>query len=71
MKIVIPYSKIFTYWLFSSTLFVKIYRLAQINVENTKENRRRYRELLYKTEGLGEHISGAIMFEEALLSEDD
>jgi len=46
-------------------------RLATINVENTKENRRLYRELLYKTEGLGKHISGAIMFEEALLSEDD
>jgi len=41
-------------------------RLATINVEPTVENQRWYRELLYTTEGLGEHISGAIMFEETL-----
>ena len=35
-------------------------RLATINVENTKENRRKYRELLYKTENLGEHICESI-----------
>jgi len=35
-------------------------------VENVEENRQKYRQLLYKTEGLGEYISGAIMFEETL-----
>lgn len=41
-------------------------RFAPIGVENNEENRRFYRELLYKTEGLEEHVSGAIMFEETL-----
>jgi fructose-bisphosphate aldolase class I len=41
-------------------------RLAGINVENTKENQRKYREILYLTEGLGEHISGAIMFHDMM-----
>ena len=35
-------------------------------MENTESNRQRYRELLYKTEGLGDYISGAIMYEETL-----
>ncbi|KAK3587069.1 hypothetical protein CHS0354_014939 [Potamilus streckersoni] len=39
-------------------------RLAPINVENTEENRRRYRELLFTTASLGEHISGVIMYHE-------
>jgi len=41
-------------------------RFAPINVENTQPNRARYRELLFKTPGLGEHVSGAITFEETL-----
>eukprot|EP00891_Asterochloris_glomerata_P006820 jgi/Astpho2/6820/e_gw1.00105.35.1_t len=41
-------------------------RLESINVDNTEENRRAYRELLVTTPGLGEYISGAIMFEETL-----
>lgn len=41
-------------------------RFAPIGVENTEENRRRYRQLLFETKGLGEFISGAICFEEAL-----
>jgi len=41
-------------------------RLASIGLENTESNRQRYRELLYKTEGLGDYISGAIMYEETL-----
>lgn len=41
-------------------------RLAAINVENVEENRRAYRELLFTTEGLGQHISGAILYEETL-----
>lgn len=41
-------------------------RLASIGVENTEDNRRAYRELLITTPGLGEYISGAILFEETL-----
>jgi len=41
-------------------------RLASINVENTEENRSFYRGLLLGAEGLGEYISGAILFEETL-----
>merc|ERR1719502_2554353 len=37
-----------------------------INVENTQPNRVRYRELLFKTKGLGQYISGAITYEETL-----
>ena len=41
-------------------------RFAPIGVENNQLNRVRYRELLFKTPGLGEYISGAITFEETL-----
>ena len=41
-------------------------RLEGVGVENTEENRRRYRELLVTTPNLGEHIGGAILFEETL-----
>merc|ERR1712216_911531 len=41
-------------------------RLDSIGVENTEDNRRAYRQLLVTTPGLGEYISGAIMFEETL-----
>jgi len=41
-------------------------RLAAINLEATTENQRKYRELLYTVENLGEHISGAIMYEATL-----
>merc|ERR1712087_479423 len=41
-------------------------RLESVGVENTEENRRRYRELLVSTPNLGEHIGGAILFEETL-----
>ena len=65
-------------------------RFAPISVENTEENRRTYRQLLYTTEGefplgvlagaswqsgdcagLGEYVSGAIMFEETLFQKAD
>jgi fructose-bisphosphate aldolase class I len=39
-------------------------RLSSINVENNAENSRKYRQLLFTTPNLGEHISGAILFEE-------
>ena len=41
-------------------------RFDQINVENTEPNRRAYREMLFRSEGLGEFISGAILFDETI-----
>ncbi|KAG7669094.1 hypothetical protein Ndes2526B_g00821 [Nannochloris sp. 'desiccata'] len=41
-------------------------RLESIGLENTVENRQTYRELLVTTPGLGQYISGAILFEETL-----
>jgi fructose-bisphosphate aldolase class 1 len=41
-------------------------RLESVGVENTEENRRDWRQLLYTAPGLGQYISGAIMFEETL-----
>jgi fructose-bisphosphate aldolase class I len=41
-------------------------RLDTVGVENTEENRRAYREMLLTTPGLGEHISGAILYDETL-----
>ncbi|AXY44102.1 class I fructose-bisphosphate aldolase [Halomonas sp. JS92-SW72] len=41
-------------------------RLESIGLENTVENRQAYRELLVTTPGLGQYISGAILFEETL-----
>jgi fructose-bisphosphate aldolase class I len=41
-------------------------RLDAIGVANTEDNRRAYRELLLSTPGLGQYISGAILFEETL-----
>ncbi|KAF5828396.1 fructose-1,6-diphosphate aldolase isoenzyme 1 [Dunaliella salina] len=41
-------------------------RLDSIGVENNEDNRRAYRELLVSAPGLGEYISGAILFEETL-----
>jgi fructose-bisphosphate aldolase class I len=41
-------------------------RLKAVNVESTEENRRSYRAMMLSTEGIGEFISGVIMFEETL-----
>jgi len=41
-------------------------RLASIDVENTEDNRKAYRGMLFTTEGVGQFISGAILFEETL-----
>lgn len=41
-------------------------RLASIGVENSEENRQAYRGLLFQCPGLGDYISGAILFEETL-----
>jgi fructose-bisphosphate aldolase class I len=41
-------------------------RFDSIEVECTAQNRRDYRGMLLSTPGLGEHISGAILFDETL-----
>ena len=41
-------------------------RFDSISVESTEENRRRYREILFTTEGLAQHIGGVILFDETL-----
>lgn len=46
-------------------------RFTPIGVENTEENRRRYRQLLFTTKGLGEFISGSILYEETLFQNAD
>jgi len=39
-------------------------KFAPLNIENTEENRRAYRELLLTGEGLEKYISGVILFDE-------
>lgn len=47
-------------------------RFKKISVENTEENRRLYRQLLFTTDAsLSEHISGVILFHETLYQKDD
>ncbi len=41
-------------------------RFKQIDVPNTEENRRAYRDLLFTTPGLSEFVSGVILFDETL-----
>jgi fructose-bisphosphate aldolase class I len=41
-------------------------RFDSIGLDSTEENRRRYREMLFTTAGLGEHISGVILFDETI-----
>jgi len=41
-------------------------RLESIGLENTEANRAEWRELLFTTKGLGQYISGAILFDETL-----
>ena len=46
-------------------------RFAAIDAESTEENRRSYRSLLFTTPGLGEFVSGVILFEETLAQSAD
>ena len=41
-------------------------RFDAIGVESTEEHRRAYRELLFTTPGVGDHISGAILYDETI-----
>jgi fructose-bisphosphate aldolase class I len=45
-------------------------RLEANGMENIEDNRRIWRNLLFTTEGIGEFISGAILFEETLFQSD-
>ena len=45
-------------------------RFDSIGVDSTEETRRRYRQLLFTTPGLGEHISGVILFDETIRQAD-
>ena len=39
-------------------------------MDNIEENRQKWRNLLFTTPGIGEYISGAILFEETLFQDD-
>lgn len=41
-------------------------RLKSVDVAETEENRRDYRELLFRTEGLEQYISGVILYDETI-----
>ena len=41
-------------------------RFDQINTESTEDSRRDYREMLFRTEGFGDYISGVILFDETI-----
>ena len=41
-------------------------RFDSIKVENTEENRRAYRDMLFMTKGIGDSISGVILYDETL-----
>jgi fructose-bisphosphate aldolase class I len=41
-------------------------RFDSISVENVEENRRAYRDMLFTTRGIGDHISGVILYDETL-----
>jgi fructose-bisphosphate aldolase, class I len=41
-------------------------RFEAVGIESNEENRRQYREMLFTTEGIGEFLSGVILFDETL-----
>lgn len=41
-------------------------RFSSLQIENTEENRRQYRQLLFTTEGVEEFISGVILYDETI-----
>ena len=41
-------------------------RLKSIQVENTEDNRRAYRDMLFTAKGLGQYISGVILYDETI-----
>ena len=41
-------------------------RFTKINLPSTEDNRRAYREMLFTTPGLSDHISGVILYDETI-----
>src|SRR2546423_1044428 len=41
-------------------------RFNSIKIDNVEENRRAYRDMLFTTKGLGQYISGVILYDETL-----
>src|SRR5438876_1081729 len=41
-------------------------RFDALGIANSEENRRRYRQLLFTTKGIGDFISGVILFDETI-----
>ena len=41
-------------------------RFDAVDIESTEENRRAYREMLFTTPGIGEYLSGVILFDETI-----
>src|SRR5438874_7088378 len=41
-------------------------RFESVGVESTEEQRRRYRQLLFTAQGVGDHISGVILYDETI-----
>ena len=46
-------------------------RFDACNADNTEDNRRRYRQLLFKADGIEKHISGVILFDEQVYQKTD
>jgi fructose-bisphosphate aldolase class I len=46
-------------------------RFASIGVENTESNRQKYRQMLFKADGVENYISGVILYEETLHQKSD
>jgi fructose-bisphosphate aldolase, class I len=44
-------------------------RFEAVGIESTEQNRRDYREMLFTTEGIGEFLSGVILFDETIRQE--
>src|SRR3712207_9040206 len=44
-------------------------RFEAFGIESSEESRRAYREMLFTTEGIGEFLSGVILFDETLHQE--
>lgn len=46
-------------------------RFENVGVENSEETRRRYRQMLFEAEGIGEYLSAAILDPETIFQKDD
>ncbi|MBI3628860.1 MAG: fructose-bisphosphate aldolase, partial [Candidatus Rokubacteria bacterium] len=46
-------------------------RFKALDIDNTEESRRRYRQMLFTTPGLGQFISGVILYDETIRQKSD